>query len=1309
MYKLISAVFSLFAVFNLIAGDLILESENAVYLIDDTTGAVSVRTGQTPVASLRNYYQLMAKSGDLKSDETKDKVAGKRISKKEIILTCVNAGLPELRIIKRYWIENNGLRRELTFLNAGHEKRYIIPFTESTFQQEFRERSYYFGAGYLGPFIPAPRVGALTRVDKYVQTSKGMVLVNADPKLGSFTNYRVKINDEVVYPWWQSSIGRYREYDDRLYYTPRGWRMSLGCLDLNPNGGSIRYTDAIVYFPGDLFTFFSDVYGKDREVQNAIAAIEPVAPETGNILCTITGAGNGTLKFIAEMLDEGEILINSTLLGTWFDYKLPEKIIGASGGWFTPDELQRFSQSYRDISPRIKTGQYGITVSVTPNAAVFKEHREWFRIFNREGKKDPLFPGLRENYQSMMNKPEVREYSAATLVEMAERLGNRFVYVDEAQQNNTINWQQNELIRDDHLVLYWKLLRQKSRAKNMFLFFNGSGQPFADINFMENARMMSPANWREYAGIALGLELFDQYRKHTRISPLYWHLTRDNDYSNRILALGWVPTLQYSEAGNNLRAVRACFETGNTDPVNVKYTPDWKSDPRTEVESYAGRRLDSSDVIMSFINRAQTTSDIPVKIDLSTLGFRQDERINIWSMPVRRFGEDVPDYFLSNREYREIYRKHGWNGGTIGAPQLIYSGNAAGALEYTIRNCKPDHMTQFIATRSPLALYTVNDLGMSYFYTSFHDVKIDGSKVHNPRRKVEILLADKDLVFTDITVNNAKTEVRDVDIGGLVFQCVTLPQGDFEIQYKTTPRTPTSSIPFKVALSGSQIEADKDGLYVLEHQGRSIYTGQAPIAIPEQHPGGEYTVRRAGTANPQTLILPPGKGTSVKQDDLSITHPEQKNTEKVNAASGNVTITQQSTYVSDWVDAFELQRDIPPYIVSADAAVKTLIAGTSHREKPGFTTLILKTYAGFELNGARLIRLRLANTFYANPTLANTHVTYNYKDPSLDFAGLVIDYRVNGKYAKRVDLSAGLYDSKLRNPLPPWGCARPQDQHFDLGPLVDTAPEQTFSLNLEQFAPPDWDGTAYLSVGVNRVYPNRHFSLEILEFNNPGSGDFIRVFDGKSGTPDPLNLMKLARPPKSLKSIDPAEWRNWAKIDHLQKLKVTPNPLTQPTLGYLAYDNQYLYVGISAGETQRKVLAEEKYDIWKNDVIELYFVRPDGHLLQLLGDVRGQQRGNLDLKTAAPTDGMVVQTQVKQGKGFDIFMAIPWKLLQIQLAEPGIELKFNLCRTRQGSAPEFSTWGPADRRYAEPDSFGKIILGKFNPGQGRNEEIYVAD
>ena len=259
----------------------VLQSEYAIYFIDDSTGGISAiqrkKDGEKIVTKVNNIYQLMAKSGDITSHEKQDKIISKKTDRNSIYFECSNPALPDFRIGKRYSIVNGSLRRELTFFNDSQEKKFIIPFTESHFSDSFRKNSYYFGAGYIGPLIPAPQVKSPTRVDTFVQSSKGMVLINtADPDKGNYANVRVKINDTVVFPWWQSTIGRYREMDDRLYYLPDGWRMALGCLDMEAENGKIRYTDIISCFYGDLVDFFQNIIVKDPDFSAALAKIPPV-------------------------------------------------------------------------------------------------------------------------------------------------------------------------------------------------------------------------------------------------------------------------------------------------------------------------------------------------------------------------------------------------------------------------------------------------------------------------------------------------------------------------------------------------------------------------------------------------------------------------------------------------------------------------------------------------------------------------------------------------------------------------------------------------------------------------------------------------------------------------------------------------------------------------------------------------------------------------------------------------------------------------------------------------------------------------
>ena len=50
---------------------------------------------------------------------------------------------------------------------------------------------------------------------------------------------------------------------------------------------------------------------------------------------------------------------------------------------------------------------------------------------------------------------------------------------------------------------------------------------------------------------------------------------------------------------------------------------------------------------------------------------------------------------------------------------------------------------------------------------------------------------------------------------------------------------------------------------------------------------------------------------------------------------------------------------------------------------------------------------------------------------------------------------------------------------------------------------------------------------------------------------------------------------------------------------------------------------------------------------------------------------------------------------------------FSICRSGTGEESEYGAWGACEQRYAEPDGFGTLTLGRFALGQGRWEEITI--
>ena len=129
---------------------------------------------------------------------------------------------------------------------------------------------------------------------------------------------------------------------------------------------------------------------------------------------------------------------------------------------------------------------------------------------------------------------------------------------------------------------------------------------------MESPAELEPSRWRDWAGVGFGISMMNRMKRGNRTALLTW--TRNNDYANRVVALGWIPH-PYPDNDIRLPVMRAVWQEGNLFPADVKYTPDWKTDAAVQVESHAMKRADAPDVVLSFINRA---ADKPVSVPFFT-------------------------------------------------------------------------------------------------------------------------------------------------------------------------------------------------------------------------------------------------------------------------------------------------------------------------------------------------------------------------------------------------------------------------------------------------------------------------------------------------------------------------------------------------------------------------------------------------------------------------------------------------------------------------------------------------------------------
>ena len=195
----------------------------AAVSVNGNTGALSA-FGH----SFENRYLLMEKGRpDVTALERDDVVVRKVDGEGFTAFRCTNPKMPGVSVVKRYAIDEGraSVRRTLEFLNTSANTKYVTPYVDCTFAAGFKKNLWHLGAGYIGPYKPFPDVKSELVVNDYKQSSKGLVLIhpeNGHESSGrnNLSHYRVKIDDQVVWPWWHSSIGRYREYHDRLSYLP---------------------------------------------------------------------------------------------------------------------------------------------------------------------------------------------------------------------------------------------------------------------------------------------------------------------------------------------------------------------------------------------------------------------------------------------------------------------------------------------------------------------------------------------------------------------------------------------------------------------------------------------------------------------------------------------------------------------------------------------------------------------------------------------------------------------------------------------------------------------------------------------------------------------------------------------------------------------------------------------------------------------------------------------------------------------------------------------------------------------------------
>ena len=1295
-----------------------LGNEYAAWAISKATGQVlggwNVRTKERYLNYLEGRYHLEDNQSLVTGRESADTVTRAEFSEagQRIELSCVNPDVPDLTVTKRYWIDGNRLRQRVGIATSSEQLQFVTYNSEATFARAYRNGGYYMGgADGGGPLIPAPELSAWHKVTEYQNTAKGMLL--HQPEKGySFAQVRTKLDDRFVWPYFTGAIASYVEAVNMLHYTPNGWDMSLGTSKLSARETS--YEQYVSIFEGDWQTFLREEYPSLPEVREALSEIPPVPEWVGNIKAQCNGDID-RLRHIVETTDEGEILVLFSLSGSWADYYVNDGMEGNYGGWVTGPELRDYIAAMKAISPRVKVCIYQWMLSTYDRTRIYKKHPEWFRYANKDGQRLSTFPGLAPNFAHLLSIRECYDELLHQIDLVLGYLDVDLIYLDDPKAINMIDWRSGEYTRDDLSFDFFRDVRRivAKHGPDKATFFNNQCNPYGDVNFIEARAQLRANYWRRFVGIAaVDEEFVSATRPDGRINLLYFTPPLRREYMNRVLALGWVPSWDYCDVVATRPFFQAAYEVGNSSPVPARYSPDWKRDKDTQVESYAVRRRGDNGYLFSFINHAEEPQRVAVDLDLSSLGIAPARRVFVWEHIV----EDAMEFegAVTDALGRQVYRDTRWQLDRPTRRRLLYAGPYRADLKLEL-DMQPLILHQLYVTTQPAAVYSQDGMPTSYLFGRMQHAAVQGEprwtdssvavEIESQAEEAELILALPSVGhrITRALLDDKFVAVDWVWEGNDAFPLVTVSKGRHTLVLEFD--TPTATQPTRI--EGLSATAGTDGIslsvpgaekalvcvargdQVLFNRVVSGTQGALRLPVsPVRAQEAEYTVsvraiidadgRLRAVEGAETAVSLPAAPADVRlKAEVAPLIPATLQITPINRTINGVEVLNSATAMTATPES-RVQPGLPSMTASVDPEALSIEAGTTRAIEQGGAA-----FAGLEIKGLRKAEVRLTNSFHDAFHIRGPGFHAPERPNSRNFAGIVIDYHTEAGYTKRVRLATGVLHRECSSTQPEYGKSGLADEARDLGIALIERPETVFALDLSLYAPEGWDGQVWLSVGSDWIGSDRGLGLQVLAANDAVTAEVIAGTDPKAFQEayEKPRVLEVPRAPGGIMvdgSLSEEWWKEGARTEEFYLIGGT-GISKAATSAMLLYDDVNLYIAFTCAEPDRKKPLIIGGPPWDDDEVEVWIDadRDEKTFHQVIVNALNSK---LEYRESGQSPfGATTATHVDEDSGWMVEMAIPFAGMGVTPPKPGDEWRISLCRGRPPGEDfnhELIVWAP---------------------------------
>lgn len=603
--------------------------------ISNTTGAITGiwKNGTKVISGTVDSYSIETLTHAVTTGvESADSVTQSQVGSNQVTLTCTNAALTGLTIVKYYGFDYNvgTLVKKVTFTNTAGSGRFVKYYAKSTLDSTYRASGRYvrFDSHYQ-PFDTASSITNDTSLTNAPTGIHWMYFDNATVNV-AVAQYRYLVNDSYCVP-----IISY-DWDSSSAYTSSGWKFPVHADFLAPSASSSGQTN--FYFG----TASPLKYLLSYRALPAVAALNAEFVTPGWIANLKLDDMYG--PSVTSLVPGKEVTATNWMIPCYWSDWFAEASgthnpwnLFSGGPWYDSD-VQAIADMMANWATVCRPSVYSNQYYVDIDSHTFADFPNYVVVNASNAYDDFGIPDNTEHagaYLKQIREPGCVDYFVDQYVRRINNFHMKFAYIDGSLDGvSRLDWRINTVQQNYDWIDFYRHVRTAMAGidPNITIFSNSGtlGNPFADITYTEilsgDISGITGSNWRVLSNTLFVVKAM-QLPGHP-VAMLYVNDDHEPEYENYALGMGFLwstgglPAVQ-TDAPKKLVYIDAAYELRQSGIVDAVRNPWWSSNSIT-VESYALQR--GAQIFVPVINHG-ASGNKTITLDSTSLGLTPQRKV----------------------------------------------------------------------------------------------------------------------------------------------------------------------------------------------------------------------------------------------------------------------------------------------------------------------------------------------------------------------------------------------------------------------------------------------------------------------------------------------------------------------------------------------------------------------------------------------------------------------------------------------------------------------------------------------------------